>query len=381
MYKRLLNAPLLSKTSFFLFGPRGTGKTSWTRAMLPNGLIFDLLSMDTYTEFLERPSLLEEKIPKGFNDWIIIDEIQRIPDLLNEVHRLIESRGYRFVLTASSARKLRQKGVNLLAGRAHSYKMFPLTAAELGNDFKLETSIMIGQLPSVHEKPGDAQEYLKSYIGNYLREEVLQEGLTRNLSAFSRFLEAASFSQGSVLNITEVARECKIERKTVENYFSILEDLLIAARLPVFTKKAQRKTIAHPKFYYFDAGVYRYLRPKGPLDTPELIGGVALETLIYQELRAINDYFRFEYELYFWRTVDQLEVDFILYGPKGLIAIEVKSAKTVQPSDLRGLEAFKQEYPIAKLYLFYCGTDLMHRGNVEILPITTTLPNLSRIFE
>ena len=183
--------------------------------------------MDTYTKFLERPSLLEEKIPQGFDDWIVIDEIQKIPDLLNEVHRLIESRRFRFVLTGSSTRTLRRKGVNLLAGRAHSYKMFPLTAHELGQEFQLEESLSIGHLPAVHEQKISATEYLNSYIGNYLREEVLQEGLTRNLSAFSRFLEAASFSQGSVLNMTEVARECKIERKVAENYFTILEDLLI----------------------------------------------------------------------------------------------------------------------------------------------------------
>jgi predicted AAA+ superfamily ATPase len=376
MYKRLLQAPLRSTSSFFLFGPRGTGKTSWTRANLPNALFFDLLFMDTYTEFLERPSVLEEKIPKGFKDWVVIDEIQRIPDLLNEVHRLIESKGIRFVLTGSSARKLRQKGVNLLAGRAHSYKMFPLTAIELGADFNLQESITLGQLPSVHEKKGEAQQYLKSYIGNYLREEVLQEGLTRNLSAFSRFLEAASFSQGSVLNLSEVARECKIERKTVENYFTILEDLLIASRLQVFSKKAKRQTITHPKFYYFDAGVYRYLRPKGPLDTPELIGGVALETLVLQELRAINEYFSLEFEIYFWRTTDQLEVDFILYGPKGLIAIEVKSSKTVHPSDLRALKAFKEEYPIAETYLFYSGASSMQKEGVHILPLSQALSEL-----
>ncbi len=376
MYKRSLKAPLRFKSSFFLFGPRGTGKTFWTKINFPNALFFDLLSMDTYLEFLQNPSSLAEKIPKGFDDWIVIDEIQKIPDLLNEVHRLIESHGYRFILTGSSARSLRRKGVNLLAGRAHSYKMFPLTACELGSDFDLNKSILIGNLPAVQENKDAALEYLRSYIGTYLREEVLQEGLTRNITSFARFLEVASFSQGSILNVSEVARECKIERKVVENYFTILEDLLIATRLPVFTKKAKRKTVVHPKFYYFDAGVYQSIRPKGPLDTPELIGGTAVETLVYQELCAVNEYERLDFKIYFWRTVDQQEVDFILYGERGLIAIEVKSGKTIHPSNLTSLRLFKEEYPIAKLFVFYGGKEPIYRDDITILPLETVLPNL-----
>lgn len=377
MYKRILIAPLQHKSSFFLFGPRGTGKTSWTKKNLPSALFFDLLSTDTYVDFQARPSALEEKIPKDFENWIVIDEIQRIPELLNEVHRLIESKRYRFVLTGSSARSLRKKGVNLLAGRAHSYKMFPLTAEELGEDFCIEESLQMGHLPSVHDDKSGSEEYFKSYISTYLREEVLQEGLTRNLSAFARFIEIASLSQGSILNISEVARECKIDRKVAENYFTILEDLLIASRLPVFTKKAKRQTIVHPKFYYFDVGIYQHLRPKGPLDSSPLIGGVALETLVYQELKAINDYFRFEYNLYFWRTADQQEVDFILYGPKGLIAIEVKSSKTIHSSDLKSLQLFKEEYPIARLFLFYGGKEKLHYGDITVLPVASTLLKLS----
>lgn len=381
MYKRFLKAPLRFKSSFFLFGPRGTGKTSWLKSVFPNALFFDLLSMDIYLEFLQAPSSLEEKIPKGFDEWIVIDEIQKIPDLLNEVHRLIEKYRYRFVLTGSSARSLRRKGVNLLAGRAHSYKMFPLTASELGDDFDLNSSIQIGHLPAVQENREAAEEYLNSYIGTYLREEVLQEGLTRNIASFARFLEIASFSQGGILNISEISRECKIERKIVENYFTILEDLLIATRLPVFSKKAKRRTIVHPKFYYFDTGVYQSIRPKGPLDTPELIGGVAVETLVYQELCAINDYERLNYKIYFWRTIDQQEVDFILYGEKGLIAIEVKSSKTVHPSDLSSLKLFKKDYPIAKLFLFYGGREPIYRDDIVILPLESVLKNLPQFLK
>lgn len=381
MYRRLLTAPKRHASSFFLFGPRGTGKTSWAKTEFPGALIFDLLSMSTYVELLQNPSGLEEKIPRGFDGWILIDEIQKIPDLLNEVHRLIETYRYRFILTGSSARSLRRVGVNLLAGRAHTYQMFPLTAAELGEDFCIQDSLLIGHLPSVWKEKDSAQEYLRSYIGTYLKEEVLQEGLTRNLAGFARFLEVASFSQGSVLNMTEIARECFIDRKVVENYFSILEDLLLGTRLPVFTKKAKRKTIAHPKFYYFDVGVYRTIRPKGPLDTPEEIGGMALETLVFQELNAVNDYERLGFQLYFWRTADHKEVDFVLYGEKGLIAIEVKSAKTIHSSDLQGLKAFQEEYPMAKLFLFYGGKERLHKGNVEILPVPEVLLKLPQFLK
>jgi len=213
-----------------------------------------------------------------------------VPELLNEVHRLIEGRKARFVLTGSSARKLRGKGINLLGGRALTYQLFPLTAVELGTDFNLKRSVEFGHLPvACTEK--EPQPYLESYVKTYLREEVQQEGLTRNLGAFARFLETASLSQTGQLNISEVARDSSVERKVVENYFHILEDLLLAQRLPVFTKRAGRRIVQHPKFYIFDAGVYRTIRPKGPLDGPEEIRGSALETLVYQELRANRSHF------------------------------------------------------------------------------------------
>ena len=284
-------------------------------------------------------------IPKGFKEWIIIDEVQKIPELLNEVHRLIEESRYKFILTGSSARTLKRKGVNLLAGRALHYKMFPLTAVELGSDFHIETSLKQGHLPTPYAQSVNPEEYLNSYIHVYLREEVMQEGLTRNAGAFARFLQIASFSQGSLLNTTEIAREAGIERKTVADYFQIVEDLLLASRIPVFTKKAKRKTVMHAKFYYFDVGVYRALRPMGPFDSPEEAEGPALESLVFQELQAINHYFGCGYELYFWKTVDKLEIDFILYGPKGLLAIEVKRSKKIDSDDLKALKTFQVDYP------------------------------------
>jgi predicted AAA+ superfamily ATPase len=289
MYSRLIEPP--SNKSFFLLGPRGTGKTTWVQSHFKKALYLDLLEAGLFIDLLANPQRLENLIPKHFNDWIIIDEVQRVPEILNEVHRLIEKYKYKFVLTGSSARKIRRKGVNLLAGRALGYALYPLTAAELGGAFQLDHSLTYGHLPSAYLEP-DPKAYLESYVKTYLEAEVQQEGLTRNLSAFSRFLEAASFSQGSVLNISSVARECGVERKGVESYFTILEDLLIAYRIPVFAKRAKRRLTLHDKFYFFDVGLYRTLRPSGPLDRPEEVEGHAIEALFLQELKETIYYLK-----------------------------------------------------------------------------------------
>jgi uncharacterized protein len=377
MYKRLLAKPLEGSQSFFLFGPRGTGKTSWLRSNVKEGLYIDLLNQSTFFTLLADPHRIEEMIPKGFGNWIIIDEVQKIPELLNEVHRMIELFGYKFVLTGSSARTLKRKGVNLLAGRALYYKMFPLTTCELGEDFNLEKSLQYGHLPMVYNQQIRAEDYLKSYIAAYLKEEVMQEALVRNIGAFARFLQVASFSQGSLLNVSEIAREVGVERKTVEEYFQITEDLLLSSRVPVFTKRAKRQTVTHSKFYYFDVGVYRALRPMGPFDSPEEAEGPALESLLFQELLATNHYLDLGYEIYFWRTVDKLEVDFILYGPKGIIGIEVKRSRKIDPGDLVALRAFQRDYPTAKLYLLYGGAERLYFDSIEVIPFVEALQSLS----
>lgn len=373
MYSRILKHPL--NKSFFLFGPRGTGKTTWVRATFPDAVFIDLLESELYIGLLANPQRLEMYIPRDFANWIIIDEIQRIPELLNEVHRLIEKYKTKFILTGSSARKIKRKGFNLLAGRALTYAMHPLTAAELGKSLDLEYLLHHGGLPSVYAG-GEAKKYLASYVKTYLQEEIQFEGLTRNLGAFSRFLEAASFSQGSVLNISAVARDCAVERKVVENYFSILEDLLIAYRIPVFSERAQRRMIAHPKFYYFDAGVYRAIRPMGPLDRPEEVEGIAYETLVFQELNAINSYLESGYKIFYWRTADDMEVDFVLYGNKGILAFEVKRTAKVSREMTRGLRAFLKAYPIAKACLIYGGERRVRDDNIEIIPIKEFLLSL-----
>jgi predicted AAA+ superfamily ATPase len=376
MYSRLIEPP--KDKSFFLFGPRGTGKTTWVKSKFTKALYLDLLEAELFNDLLANPQRLENFIPKNFNDWVIIDEVQRVPELLNEIHRLIEKSKYKFILTGSSARKIRRKGVNLLAGRALSYHLYPLTVVELGNDFDLNHSLAYGQLPCVYTEE-NPKGYLESYVKTYLEEEVQQEGFTRNLGAFSRFLEAASFSQGAVLNISSVARDCSVERKVVENYFTILEDLLIAYRIPVFAKRAKRRLAAHPKFYFFDVGLYRTLRPTGPLDIPEEIGGHAFETLFLQELQAINTYLRLGYNIFYWMTSNNMEVDFVLYGDKGIKAFEIKRTGKVSSPMLKGLKAFQKDYPSAKMYFIYGGERHLREGDIAILPIRDALKELSEI--
>jgi predicted AAA+ superfamily ATPase len=376
MYSRIITPP--KTKSFFLFGPRGTGKTTWVKSTFPKAAYIDLLEAELFNDLTANPQRLSNFIPLDLKDWVIIDEVQRIPELLHEVHRLIETKRYRFILTGSSPRKLKRKGPNLLAGRALTLSMYPLSVAELGDDFRLEHSMRYGQLPSVYTE-ADPKKYLEAYVKTYLEEEIRQEGLTRNLSAFARFLEAASFSQGSILNISSVARECHVERKVVESYFSILEDLMIGYRIPIFSKKAKRRLIVHPKFYFFDAGVYRTLRPMGPLDAPEEVEGVALETLFLQELIALNSAFDFGYKIFYWRTSNGREVDFVLYGPKGMLSFEIKRTSRITSAMLGGLNSFLADYPMAKAYFVYTGNRRMHEGKIEIVPLLEILKNLKMV--
>jgi predicted AAA+ superfamily ATPase len=372
-WQRSLQVP--DSKSFFLFGPRGTGKSTWIRQQLRPALNLDLLEAGLWQRLLARPGDLEALVAAAPPGVVVIDEVQRVPALLNEVHRLIELRGTVFALTGSSALSLRRGGVNLLAGRALTYRMHPLTAAELGPSFDLAWSLRHGQLPALRHEP-DPQRYLQSYLQTYIQQEVLHEGLVRNLASFARFLEAVSFSHAAQLNVTDVARECAVERKTVESFIAVLEDLLLAARLPPFNRRAVRRLAQHPKFYWFDVGVYRTLRPKGPFDHPAEIDGAALEGLVWQELRAINDLHSLGYTLHFWRTASGHEVDFVLYGERGLHAIEVKHADKVRPADLRGLQAFLADYPEATATLLFMGQRAEQHGAIRALPVATALPHL-----
>jgi predicted AAA+ superfamily ATPase len=258
--------------------------------------------------------------------------------------------------------------------------MHPLTATELGKDFNLLDGLKYGALPLVVAS-AEKERYLNGYVNNYLQQEIIQEGISRNVSSFARFLETASFSQGSVLNVSEVAREARVARKVVEDYFCALEDLLIGVRMPVFSRRAKRRLVYHRKFYYFDAGIYRVLRPTGPFDDSDMIFGAALETLLFQNLRAVNDYLNFKYKLYYFRTAAGAEVDFILYGPIGLKAFEVKSKKSVFRSDISGLKVFLDDYPEARGYLIYGGDRRLYFGNIEVWPAEEALKSLPEILK
>lgn len=372
MFKRLLNIDKSKHSSVFLFGPRGTGKTNWVKDHFHDALYIDLLKSQDYTMLLANPSRLEPLVLAHDSHWTIIDEVQKIPALLDEVHRLIEHHQRAFVLTGSSSRQLKRNGANLLAGRARTYHMHPLTALEIGTDFDLNKALAYGTLPLSY-LDNEPSHFLESYLATYLREEVLQEGLVRNVGAFSRFMEIASFSQGNQLNLSAIAREVGISRKVVASYFEILEDLLIARQIPCFTKRAQRKLAQHPKFYYFDVGVYSQLRPKGSLDSPHEIAGAAFETLFLQNLQAIIDYLRLDLSIYFWRTAEGQEVDFIVYGEKGLFAFELKSRKYIERKDFKTLHLFKKEYPIATCFLVYGGEHTEKHGEITALPLSKIL--------
>lgn len=376
MYPRLLKSD--ARQSFFLFGPRGTGKTLWVKANYPDSVYLDLLESALFNELLAQPHYLERYIPHQYQGWVVIDEIQRIPALLNEIHRLIETRHLNFLLTGSSARSLKRFGANLLGGRAFMQRMHPLTAVEIGNDFDLRKALDFGLLPAIWGQNIDPTQYLQGYVEIYLHQEIAQEGLLRQLGDFARFLKVATFSQGQPLNIANVCRDVSLSRERVQGYFQILEDLLISTTLQPFTKRAARRLVMHPKFFLFDAGLYRSIRPKGPLDIPEELDGATLKTLLLQNLQAIIDALHLKYEIYYWRSASGLEVDFILYGEAGLHAIEVKRTAAISRSDMKSLQAFHTDYPEAKLWFLYGGERTQYFDTITAVPFLQFLKELTK---
>jgi uncharacterized protein len=353
---------------FFLLGPRGTGKTHWCLQQFPGALHLDLLDAALMRQLSAQPERLEQLVAGTRARQIVVDEVQKLPELLEVIHRLIERKtGQQFVLTGSSARKLRRQGVNLLAGRAVRRHLHPYMAAELGKAFRLETALRVGMLPIVHAAE-DPPAVLQACNGLYLREEVQMEGLVRNVGSFARFLEAMSFAHTGVLNLASVSRECQVNRKTAEGYLSVLEDLLLGFRLEVFSRRAKRIVATHPKFFFFDTGVFRANRPVGPLDAPSELDGAALEGLVAQHLRAWCDYSAGSHQLHYWQTRAQLEVDFVVYGESGLYAVEVKNSRQIQTEDLRALRAFGEDYPQAQRFIVYRGAERLRRDGVLCMP-------------
>jgi predicted AAA+ superfamily ATPase len=371
--KRFLDIP---QQSFFLFGPRGTGKTTWLAENFPNALKIDLLLPNVLRTYIAKPERLLDLVAASTQTTIIIDEVQKAPELLSVVHSLIESKiAKQFILTGSSARKLKRTGVNLLAGRAISRHLHPFIATELGDNFNLDTALKFGLVPLVCASVSPV-DTLKAYIGLYLREEIQSEGLVRNLGDFARFLEVISFSHATVLNVSNVARECEISRKTIEGYLGVLEDLLLSFTLPIFSKRAKRELVKHEKFYLFDAGVFRSLRLQGPLDIESEINGITLEGLIAEHLRAWNDYKNTPNKIYYWRTSSGTEVDFIVYGANCFWAIEVKNSKIIAPKDLRGLKTFCEDYPEATPLLLYRGSEKLRQQDILCMPVEEFLLKL-----
>lgn len=368
MYKRFFTPP--DPQSFFLFGPRGTGKSTWLKAHYTNAFWIDLLDPETLRTYLAYPERLKDILKEApQHKTVVIDEVQKAPDLLNVVHSLIEEkRGYQFILTGSSARKLKKQGVNLLGGRALLRHMPPFFAKELGESFDLPRHLGLGMLPLVLDSESP-EEVLRAYAGIYLKEEVQAEGIVRNIGDFARFLETMSFSHAQVLNASNISRECQIPRKTVDSYLLILEDLLLSFQLQVFSRKAKRVLSHQPKFYYFDAGVFASLRPKNLYDVETEQEGPALEGLVAQHLKAWIDAQLSPHQLHFWRTSSKVEVDFIVSGPSCFFAIEVKNSTVIHPGDIRGLETFKGDYPAVTLLLLYRGKHRLKQGDVYCVPV------------
>jgi predicted AAA+ superfamily ATPase len=356
---RFINEP---EGSFFLFGPRGTGKSTWLRQRFPDALVLDFLDPALFRMCLARPERVREIINGNpHRRDVVIDEVQKIPETLDVVHQMMEERrGIRFILTGSSARKLKRGAADLLAGRALLGTCHPFMASELGRRFNLDDALCHGMVPVIFSSP-DRAGALQAYVSLYVREEVREEGLVRNLSAFTRFLEAAALSHASLLSVSEIARECSAERKNVESYLGVLEDILLAFRIPVFSRRAKRLLVSHSKFYFFDPGVFGALRPAGPLDRPGELAGAALEGLVAQQLRAWLAYSGETGGLHFWRTKAGLEVDFVIYTKDCLAALEVKNSASVSSADLRGLKSFRDDYPEAGPLI------LLHRGAERLM--------------
>lgn len=334
----------LKKKSYFLLGPRQTGKTSLIRNKLKNIKIYDLLDTSVYLALSQNPGRIDEELTRK-DRIVVIDEIQRLPILLNEVHRLIESRGIRFLLTGSSARKLRRGGINLLGGRARIKYLHPLSYYELKEHFEMKKAVERGLIPSIYFS-SEPREDLLAYAGLYLQQEIIAEGLTRNIPAFSRFLKIAAFCNATIVNFTKVSNDAQVARTTVYEYFEILKDTLILKELPCWRKTAKRKPIASSKYYFFDVGVLSVLQGREfKPNTPEF--GEAFETYIMHELTCYADYITGE-PINYWRSTSGFEVDFIIGEHT---AIEVKAKENVSPYDIKSLKALAEE---EKLKRFIC---------------------------
>ncbi len=376
LFPRLLEAP---RGSFFLFGPRGSGKSTWIRQLFPDAHRFDLLQEGLFQSLLADPSRFAAEL-RSLPDaaTVVVDEVQRLPALLNEAHRHIEERRMRFVLCGSSARKLKAAGTNLLAGRAVARNLHPLVPEELGDAFDLESALRWGSLPIVWAA-ADRNEALEAYAQLYLRQEIQAEGIVRNLPGFARFLPIAALFQGQVLNVNGIARDAGVARNTVTGFLEILEDTLVAFRLPAFQSRLRVREQRHPKFYWADPGLPRALkRQLGPLTNEER--GAAFEGWLAAVLRAYRDYRRLFDDWYYWAPGkgSAVEVDFLLQRGDDIVAIEAKSGRQTTPADVRGLRALADLPHLRRRIVVYGGERPQRtEDGIEILPIGSFLDLLA----
>ncbi|MBI4602688.1 MAG: ATP-binding protein [Planctomycetes bacterium] len=377
MYTRAYKLP---GHSFFLFGPRGTGKTTWLKTVLGDAAWYDLLRTHTVLELMRQPELFRkqvEALPSG--KWVVIDEVQRLPAILNEVHAIMaDLKGrHRFALSGSSARKLKRLDTNLLAGRAINRHFFPLTGAELGYDFEVDHVLRFGVLPKVQAEPEYALDSLEAYVANYISQEIQQEALVKSLESFTRFLEVAALMNGQVVNVSGLARDAAVARPTVQRYFDTLVDTLIGVWLPAWRRRAKVKEVAHPKFYFFDPGVVRALgnRSREPLEPSER--GFLLETLVLHELRAWMSIHNTGGKLCYWRTPAGRELDFVWQRGGKAVGIEIKASTEWRPEYSAVLKELLETHVVTSGYGVYLGAQPLRDGPVDVAPLKDFMKLLS----
>jgi len=366
---RMLNIEIPQRQSAFLWGPRKTGKSTYLKEVFPQSLLYDFLKTDLALEFTKRPSLLREQVlakDAAFLEHpVILDEVQKIPQILNEVHWLIENKGLRFILCGSSARKLKRGKANLLGGRAWRYEMFPLVSAELG-DVDLLRVLNHGMIPD-HYLRENYQKSLSGYVRDYLKEEVFAEGLTRNIPAFARFFDAVGYTHGELTNYSNIARDCGVDAKTVKEYYQILIDTLLGRMVEPFKRRQSRQIITRaPKFYLFDVGVAGAMTKRSISEERGELFGRAFEHFIFTEIVAHSSYSELDYGINYWRTRAGYEVDFIL--GEGEVALEVKGQSSVDNRDLRPLKAFIEEFATKKALVVCNEKEERVVGKIRVIP-------------
>ena len=376
MFTRELEKPT---ESTLLLGPRGTGKSTWIKENFPTAPRYDLLNNQESLRLSKNPELLYQELsilPEG--SWAVIDEVQKVPTLLDEAQRVIEDLKIKLILSGSSARKLKRKGVNLLAGRARKQLLFPLVSKEIDDQTDTNQQIQYGSLPLAITS-SDPKEYLHSYVETYLKEEVQAEAITRNIGNFSRFLEVAARQNGQLTNATSIGRDAQVSRQTVQGYFDILRDTLMGYWVEAWQLKKATKQVSHPKFYFFDSGVARALSGRLPYPPTQEELGPLLETYLFNEIRAYLEYSRKRYPFYFWRSYDGVEVDFICETAKGFRAIEIKASNRWERRFARGLARLADDLGSSKLTsygVFRGERSLVVNDNLKVYTVEDFLPRL-----